>query len=276
MTITHETWHGVRAHRLESEVVSVVVLPSRGAKIASIVDPAGREWLAQPVAGDLVPVGPGDRFGEAEMSGWDEMAPTVRSPRRADHGEVWSVPWTVVSEDATTLELEVEGHDTPFILRRRLELTATGFRLDYEASVHTGAVDFLWMAHPQFQADPSSTVVTPPLLALAEVPHGTGRKAWCPPDSTPEQATLVHSDGARLTLAWEVGHVPFLAVWVDHCRGSREPVVALEPSLGFGDDVDAAAARGQTTRLVPNSPIAWSLEVRLCPAPPSGRGVDRG
>ena len=118
-------------------------------------------------------------------------------------------------------------------------------------------------------------MVTPPLLALAEVPHGTGRKAWCPPDSTPEQATLVHSDGARLTLAWEVGHVPFLAVWVDHWRGSREPVVALEPSLGFGDDVDAAAARGQTTRLEPNSPIAWSLEVRLCPAPPSGRGVDR-
>lgn len=289
MTHTQEIWHGVGAHRLESEVVSVVVLPTRGAKIASLVDQTGREWLAQPVAGELAPAECGARFAEAEMSGWDEMAPTVRSPGRPDHGEVWAVPWTVLHEDAAALEVEVEGRDSSYVLRRRLELTSTGLRLGYHVRAGALAVDFLWMAHPQFRADPGSTVIVPgpprhlvtidetaahpstwrsPALApLAEVPVGAGCKVWCPPDSAPEQASLVHSDGASLTLAWDSRKVPFLAVWADHCRGSREPVIALEPSLGFGDDVDTASARGQVARLAPRTEIEWSLEVDLSPAP---------
>ena len=55
----------------------VRVDPARGAKITSLVDADGTEWLTQS-DGRGIPA-PGTSFVDAEMARWDECAPTIAS-----------------------------------------------------------------------------------------------------------------------------------------------------------------------------------------------------
>lgn len=121
MTIETQTWHGEPALRLASSELEVIVLPHRGAKIASLIDSAGRQWLAQPEAGALPQVGYGTSFTDAEMCGWDEMAPTIVSAALPDHGEIWAVPWHPLEVTDLAVELSVSGRALPYILRRRID-----------------------------------------------------------------------------------------------------------------------------------------------------------
>ncbi len=100
------TWHGIAALVLENETFRTVVVPTMGAKIVSLLDKrTGVEWLAGPGDRPFRPASYGATFDQQDMSGWDEMFPTITAcPYPApgahtgvslpDHGEVWAVPWT--------------------------------------------------------------------------------------------------------------------------------------------------------------------------------------
>jgi len=276
-----ERWHGETALRLDSGWGSTVMLPERGAKIASIRDHTGHEWLAQPSPGDLPPARPGQRYSGAEMCGWDEMAPTLRSPGLPDHGEVWAAPWRIVDESPQEVELEVRGSVVPFVLRRRTQVTSTGLVLDYAARSTSGRPDFLWVAHPQLRAPEGTRLVlsTRPsrmvpaddeqreLLwpagavdPLSGVEPGAGRKLWCVPGTAPSAVTVHYPEGRRLTLSWS-GAVSDLAIWVDRCWRSRELVVAVEPATSYGDDLVRSSAAGTAIRLDETTWTRWSIRV---------------
>ncbi|MEU3222678.1 hypothetical protein ABZ695_05900 [Streptomyces sp. NPDC006976] len=278
--VQEPSWYGEPAVRLRAPWGSVVVLPERGAKIASLRDASGHEWLAQPAHGPLAAPDSGVPFAEAEMCGWDEIAPTLRSEGMPDHGEVWAVPWTVVGAGPDFVELQVPGSDVPFLLRRRLQVTAEGLRMEYSARALEHPVYFLWMAHPQFRApagteidlgdssvtmcgaadrDGHGTTWGPePVDPFTGVPRGTGRKWWCAPGTAPDHVRVDHACGRSLTLSWS-GAATELAVWADHCWRSREPVLALEPATSNGDDVVNAAHAGTAVRLDARTWVTWSL-----------------
>ena len=112
----------------------ITVAPERGGKITSLLDASGREWLA---SGELARQSPtGLDFVAAEMFGWDECAPSIDPGSLdgvsfSDHGDLWDRPWQLL-DDAGVLDLQVDGLDYPYRLRRTIAPTQTGFVLDYQ------------------------------------------------------------------------------------------------------------------------------------------------
>ena len=174
--ISPTTWLGQPALALETSAVRLVTVPGMGAKIVSLFDKArGREWLLPPIGRPFRPAVYAASFVEQDMSGWDEMFPTIEAcayplagPYAAallpDHGEVWALPWSLEAGVPGTLSLSVEGRALPYRLTRTIRALETHtLRLQFEV-VNTGAEDFigLWTAHPQFVVDAGTRIVLPP------------------------------------------------------------------------------------------------------------------
>jgi galactose mutarotase-like enzyme len=168
--MTHIEWHGFSVWQIEDEYARIVIVPALGAKIASLVDKqTGQEWLAPPTH----PVherGYGDTFTDHDLSGWDEMFPTINAcpaPHAPhihlpDHGEVWALPWDVLEQDAQSITLRVTGRALAYTLTRRASLERGRLRLDYQLDNLSGApLPYLWAAHPLFTADAGCTVELP-------------------------------------------------------------------------------------------------------------------
>ncbi len=173
MPQSHTTWHNIAALALENETIRTVVVPTMGAKIVSLFDKrTGGEWLAGPGDRPFRPAAYGATFDQQDMSGWDEMFPTITAcPYPApgahagvalpDHGEVWAVPWTQVEGDDLTLA--VDGRALPYRFTRRLSLPGpTTLRFDFHL-VNLGAepMPYIWAAHPQFACGAEAMVVLP-------------------------------------------------------------------------------------------------------------------
>ena len=124
-------WFSMPALALETPALRVITVPEKGAKIVSIFDrSSGHEWLLPPKNGQFQPAVYGAVFVEQDMSGWDEMFPTIdRCAYPAagayfdadlpDHGEVWSQPWQVDESSRNAIDLSVEGHTLPYVLSPR-------------------------------------------------------------------------------------------------------------------------------------------------------------
>jgi galactose mutarotase-like enzyme len=166
--ISRTTWHDFPALTLESEAIRVVIVPDLGAKIVSLYDKAHqREWLVPPMRPVKQTVY-GATFVDQDMSGWDEMLPTItvcdwEGAHLPDHGEVWSIPWKVENTDGAVV-LSVEGTAAPYHFVRSASLqTPDTLELRYLLT-NTGqkALPYLWAAHPQFAAGPETQIIFPP------------------------------------------------------------------------------------------------------------------
>jgi galactose mutarotase-like enzyme len=173
-TLLNTTWYGFQAIRLESEQLRVIMVPELGAKIVSLFDKVqAYEWLVPPMR-PLKPTLYGADFVSQDMSGWDEMFPTIIAcdyPGKGaqqgislpDHGEVWSLPWEVDQAGPDKLTLSITGPILPYRLTRTAELVAANIlQLSYQL-VNLGEenMPYLWSAHPQFTADSDTEIVLP-------------------------------------------------------------------------------------------------------------------
>lgn len=162
------TWHGFAAFALESERLRAVIVPELGAKIVSLFDRRRQhEWLVPPMR-TLKQTAYGDDFVSQDMSGWDEMMPTINAcdyqgAHLPDHGEVWSIPWQV-SVSGSKLVGTVAGRAMAYEFTRTLELTDPDcLELRYRVrNTGTEAFPYLWAAHPQFAADEQTRLSLPP------------------------------------------------------------------------------------------------------------------
>jgi hypothetical protein len=134
ITLTPSEWRGQPAWALESARLRVVTTAGVGAKIVSITDKAaGHEWLVAPADRSFGLLTYGATFIEQDMSGWDEMFPTIKAcayPQPGpyagaalpDHGEVWALPWEMIAAEDGALTLGVDGRALPYRLMRTLRL----------------------------------------------------------------------------------------------------------------------------------------------------------
>ncbi len=174
--LTETTWYNQPAWQLESSDFQVVTVPGMGAKIVSLLDKkAGREWMVTPGARAFKPAPYGASFIEYDMSGWDEMFPTIDECRYPapgpyqgallpDHGEVWALPWDIEQAAGGLLRLGVNGRALPYRLTRTMSFAnSQTLRLDYELT-NTGESEFIWLwaAHPLFIAEPAVEIQLPP------------------------------------------------------------------------------------------------------------------
>ena len=298
MTLRDVVWRGEPGIALISDEIEVVVLPRRGAKIASLRYPrTQREWLEQP-AGELgTPPGYGSGFTDAPMFGWDEMVPTIISclypdgqyqgTPLPDHGEVWTLPWET-GPAGEALVCSTEGRVLPYRMTRTMRVDGSRLQMAYElAATESMPLWLLWAAHPQFVVEGHGTrIVLPPAVSqLVDVtpgrkpetirwpspdaesslglPRGVGRKLYLPPDAPVGTAGLIDADGTWMRLTWDPTLVPYLGIWLDNGAYARHPVIALEPATGYYDDLTLAVSMERLTPIHPGQPRRWSIDVSL-------------
>lgn len=177
-TLEQVSWHGQAAWKFENDTVRVVVVPELGAKLVSLFDKrSGREWLVGPGLRPFGHVPYGANFVDQDMSGWDEMFPTivacdypVPGPKEGtplpDHGEVWPLSWTVEAAGAEALRLAVRGVGLDYELARELRFAAPDtLQMHYEVrNLESERIAYLWSAHPQFACGDEARIVLPPAI----------------------------------------------------------------------------------------------------------------
>lgn len=178
VSLRQASWHGIDGWLLESEAAATFVVPWLGAKLLSLLDKrSGVEWLAGSGSRPVRPVAYGAGFTEQDMSGWDEMFPTISAcpypgpgdqhgAPLPDHGEVWSLPWTVESTQAGRLRLSVQGRALPYRLTRTAYYAAPDcLALQYDlVNLGRDPLPYIWAAHPQFDCGEHAQIVLPPQI----------------------------------------------------------------------------------------------------------------
>ncbi len=304
--IFESTWQHLPAVTLESPLMRVVIIPDLGAKIVSLFDKIRQyEWLAPPMR-PLKKTIYGAVFKDQDMSGWDEMMPTIDACafdgiKLPDHGEVWSIPWTVENTSVEAL-LSVCGTAMSYRFTRSAELVADNFlQLSYTLQ-NTAEVPlpYLWAAHPQFIASPDMHIILPsevnqmvniiiddPLWGESGAIHAwpqaqsndgiirrldqvagaenhACRKFYVQPNQHIGWAMLYHTGlGCRLRLDWQPADIPYFGLWVDEGMVNSSPVAALEPATGYYDSLERAAGNGSAPILAPGAMKQWCLIVSL-------------
>jgi galactose mutarotase-like enzyme len=296
---------------LENEWLRLVLLPELGAKITSLVDlERGREWLSAPGGPDYRRAGGLDtEFGASDANGWDECFPSVgpgfhfASPwegvRLADHGELWTRPWSWHQED-DALVTEIRGARFPYQFERRLSLEGSVVRVSYAV---TNLTEFpfpcVWSMHPLFAAKPGMRIVLPePLRVMSDyststfgylerfdwpIGRASGRSeidfsTLMPPESRfaikltttrlerGRAALCDPASGDWLGLSWDTSVVPFLGVWLNQSGWPAQDGlyhVALEPMTGAAADLGVAAALGDSSVLPGGGSLRWTVDLNV-------------
>ncbi len=272
------------AVRYSAGGTSIVVVPGRGGKIASLRDSRGREWLTPGDGSTLLP--PGTPFEHAEMCGWDECVPTIersttlRGRVAADHGDVWDRAWRRVAPDRLAVDIPSVG----VRFERGVAISPHGtLTLSYRAEAGAEATEVLWAAHPLFCVGPEDHITVDarsPLWAVSgsaavreprspeatiNAPRlpGDAVKYYVDPEESPRWARIDRRDGGGLDLRWEGEGVRALGVWIDRARFAAEDVVAFEPSTGWYDSLERAGRHGRVLRLSAGQAAEWRVSVSL-------------
>jgi len=278
---------------LASEELSVEVAARRGGRITRLTDRrSGREWL-------IGPHGTGARaaldvtYTETDHYGWDEMLPTVdpcaypdepySGTPLPDHGELWSASWEVLTQSATTVHQRVVGRRLDFTFQRLLEVHGPVLRCSYRCETPVDTV-MLWALHPQFRAVQGTRLCLSPepetvlegdldhlrprpwtgvLEVDRDVAEGGDLMLYADPDRAVTGASLTDPSGDALTMTWDQGACPYLAIWADRGRYSSGRVIAIEPCNGFADDLARAVAAGRATTFAAGVARTWWVEIAL-------------
>lgn len=205
------TWRGLPAVQIEGAGVRAVFVPVIGAKMVSLADTRhGWEWLVAPAERPLRPVPYGARFTDQDMSGWDEMFPTIDACRQPmpgpyagvdlpDHGEVWALPWQA-RRTPDALHFTVHGQALPYRLERTVTTPSPGIlRFEYTlTNLGDAPWPYLWAAHPQFVVTPDMAIVLPQhVRAVVNVLPGAG---WGEPGTQHPWPRARRADGALVDL----------------------------------------------------------------------------
>lgn len=173
---TYKTeWLGQPALALETSALRFVTVPTMGAKIVSLFDKRTQhEWLIPPVNRAFKPAAYGSSFVDQDMSGWDEMFPTIdacaypvdgqyKGHLLPDHGEVWAIPWEIDHMANTSIRLSANGRSLPYHLTRQVEVVDDHhFHLTFEVTnTGTEPITALWAAHPQFAVNEETRIRLP-------------------------------------------------------------------------------------------------------------------
>lgn len=263
---------------VRSAVFEVTVWPDQGGKIASL-RAQNREWLIAGRRWSRVPAS-STRFIDVEVSGWDEMLPTIdpcdyRGHHLADHGEAWSAPWQTDSAGPS-----FKSPSSGCELRRTIKASTDHIRVDYTLTAEA-QTDVLWAAHPLFVAPPGTRVVLPTMVTsvlditgqptvvewaneiggIDSVPAGEYRKYVIPQEQPVGWAAIVHPGGIWLRFRWPVTEVPYLALYLDQQAYAPAPCIAIEPMMGWYDSLARAVENGTARSVDSQHSAHWWIEV---------------
>lgn len=311
--IARTTFKHLPALQLADESVRLTLLPDWGGKVAEAVDVRRkREWLFENPALPYRPPEYGASYVRShDVGGFDECFPTVgeclhpvepwRGTPLPDHGEVWSLPWSVRVE-GETIHLSVDGVRLPYRLEKSIRLLGNGrARFEYRAwNLAPMPMPFLWSGHALFRLRPGMRLQLPvdrvrvdgvakfpfpvhhgdvlpwPLahgVDLGTIPDpsaGLAIKLFTPSLAEGWAVLSDPRDGAAFRFEFDPRLVPHLGLWINYGGWAGVPDAApyfnlgLEPCIGAPDSLDVAVNQwNDYGMLPPNGTGEWRLEMTL-------------
>ncbi len=211
--ISQTSWYGQEAWVLENDTIRTVIVPDLGAKLVSLMDKRTQlEWLVDPGGRPFKKAPYGASFVEQDMSGWDEMFPTIvacdyPAPGEKygaplpDHGEVWSLSWQLEPAHSDGLKFSVKGKALPYRLTRTLSYSAADtLQMQYELeNLGRESLPYMWAAHPQFVCSHGAKIVLPP-QAKAVCNTLPAEWGWGEPETRFDWPEAVSVDGQRVRI----------------------------------------------------------------------------
>jgi galactose mutarotase-like enzyme len=213
VSISQASWYGQEAWVLENNIIRTVVVPDLGAKLVSLIDKRTQlEWLVGPGDRPFKKVSYGANFVDQDMSGWDEMFPTIvaceyPAPGKQigtplpDHGEVWPLSWIVEPAGPERLRVSVKGKALQYRLTRTLGYRATDtLQMDYELeNLGQERMPYIWAAHPQFVCGDEAEIVLPSQVkeVCNTIPAEWG---WGEPETRFDWPETLSVDGQRVRI----------------------------------------------------------------------------
>lgn len=282
------------------------MLPELGGKLQTLrLTGSGHNVLLEPPEYSYRRASPGAAFDQFDTSGFDECFPTVGACEHAgvlhaDHGALWSAPWSFERESASAAVMRAGASGQLWTFARRMVVRKATLRLEYEVqSTSTAMQEVLWSAHPLLSVSERSRVVLPPSVREMQIESSAGDRlgkhgakvAWPVPDIAtlvgprsrsaeklfcgplpPAQTEAALHDarsGVVTTLRFDAGLTPYLGLWVSQGGWPEDPArrrhftVALEPTSSPVDSLAEAAGLGAAWRLAPEETKRWIVEVSL-------------
>jgi len=276
---------GFEVFGLRSDDLEICLVPELGAKIISLMNRrTGREWMWSPGAErKLFRNEPGDDFATSTLIGWDESLPTIapcqwNERELPDHGEVWSLPWTIDREafGRGQLKTAVKLRISPLDFERTIELRGNVVHLRYQlTNLNSAAEKFLWALHALAPVFPGDVIeLTPEARRSLGNPSwldGMNLKAIQPacvktyagPLREGRAAMVNPATSDRLAFHWDTQLNDTLGVWLTRGGWHGHHHVALEPSNGCPDDLTTAAAHGRCGVIPANATRTWEVAVQI-------------
>ncbi len=300
--VLHAALAGFPAIGLRSTAAECWFVPELGGRMASLRATRGsaaREWLYRPTADLRLWRNPlGDAFTRSTHVGLDECLPSVdacvvRERRQHDHGEVWTLPWTVEHRrlDDGCIDLRVDLPLSPFRLERSATLAGATLRLAYTLTNRGSEPEpWSWAFHALFSFVPGdrlelpgdvSTVLTE---AARGVPLPPGPWSWPEPlpnvrldrnalggdrhyvktfagPLTSGSAALVAADGQRLDLRWDAQADPWIGIWLTRGGYQGQHGWAVEPTNVPTGSLAKAGATAPV--LAPGATTTWWVDLLI-------------
>ncbi|MEV0408849.1 aldose 1-epimerase [Actinoallomurus sp. NPDC050550] len=237
---------------LRSDLLTVEVLPGKGADIVSFVDVAsGVDVLFRSPWGRRDPARL-PSTGDSRLDwlarypgGWQQLVPNAGAPRVVDgvlrgyHGEAAVVGWDVESADQSRTSLSVQLVTAPLHLTRSLRLEGASLHVsDTVRNTSPDPVPVMWVQHPAFGApfiNERSTLTSGArgILTDADTPGNV-----LPPDIAAPFPATVGSDGSPLHLGELPGPGSGRALFAALTDFDSGWFAINSPSAGFGIRVD--------------------------------------
>jgi hypothetical protein len=276
---------GFEVFVLRNEMVELALVPALGAKIISLCNlVTGYEWMWHPPVGmKLFCNRLGDDFVASTMTGWDECIPTIapclwKNRKLPDHGEAWSVPWSIDLEafGRGVLKTSITLAVSPFRFERSLELRGNEIHLNYQLeNLSHEPEEFFWAMHPLLPVDDSSqlqlTAETRKSLAGEQWINGLKfnaelpayRKAYAGPLREGQVGIVNNADRDRLHFEWDTKSNAILGLWLTRGGWNGYQHIALEPANGAPDTLTEAVKAGRCGLVQPKQQESWQIKLRL-------------
>lgn len=300
---------GFDAVTLDNGLLRAVVLPSLGGRVWELHDLArGRQWIWHRPDVRLKVSHGGDDYDEVWAGGWEELFPNdARGPFEGrdlpDHGEWWTLPWSVVDRSSgTEARLVLTARSTAiratctkeFVLAAGTSSLAVHYTIESE---EPDAFHFLFKQHLPIALTPACRLVLPGGQMQAVDPTfgtilpGPGPFPWPvapspagdPVDlrAVPEPAVKARefvyvrdlpagwcgvidlAKDASLRLAFDQQVMPFVWLFLSY-GGWRDVYTAvLEPCSNMPKDLTEAVRLGQSAQLAPGGVFRTSVTVTV-------------
>ena len=303
ITIEEIPWKNLQGIRMENEVLSVVILPVLGGKIASLYRKDRDFELVSQYAEDRYRIPEfGSDFSEYDASGLDDTFPNISAAEveldgekfvYPDHGEIWSSSFeTELLEDGVRLFFRSPFFDYEY--EKKVYLRGGSVYLEYEiCSRNTRPLPCIWTFHGLMRYEEDMEllygndvrrfrnvfesyelgkvdIIYPRennVYDFGSVPdkHSMTMVKYYSEDKVKDGFCGYRYPSHRLECKYHYDpeKLPYLGVWITAGGYRGDYNCALEPSNGFYDDIWIAHRNQSLYYLQEGKPLQFSLELEV-------------